>query len=149
MLQRSLTSQILNSNSGENFSKGIEMKKLMCLSTAIFAFMINDVFATNGVGNGYVQQVMKRSDGGFGGCMAFVTAAPAGVNGGAAPECGTFPGWITFSCTGDFNTKSEGQAAFDLANLALVTGNTLQYYVSDTQKHNGKCFAYDVRATIY
>jgi hypothetical protein len=126
------------------------MTNSKCLTiSAICAFVVAEAFAVNGVGNGNVQQVMKRSDGGFGGCMAYVTEAPVGVNGGTAPACGSFPGWISFSCTGDFNTKSEGQSAFDLANLALVTGNTLQYYVTDTQKHNGKCFAYDVRATIY
>lgn len=72
----------------------------------------------------------------FGGCMAKVSPAPsaqAGVN------CGT--DWVTFSCDGTYNSKSQGATKFSAAQLAYVTGGSVKLVVQDQSKHNSHCFA--------
>ena len=51
------------------------------------------------------------------------------------------PDWVTFSCSGDFNSKSEGTTKFGAAQLAFVTGKKLRVYLDDTKKHNGYCWS--------
>lgn len=72
----------------------------------------------------------------FGGCIALVSPAPsaqAGVN--CAGD------YVTFSCTGDFNSKSAGASKLSAAQLAFVTQGTVRLVVQDQFTHNGYCFA--------
>ena len=71
----------------------------------------------------------------FGVCMAKVTPSPSDKG----LDCK--PGWVSFSCSGDFNSKEIGQQKFSAAQLALVTGDRVVIYVEDTRKHNGYCYA--------
>ena len=54
-------------------------------------------------------------------------------------------GWISFSCSGDFNTKTAASRMLDSANLALVTGKSMMLKLNEAQKHNGYCVANEVR----
>lgn len=71
----------------------------------------------------------------YGGCMAALETAPSTSGVDCADP------WVTFSCTGDFNSKSQSQTKLSSAQLALVTQKTLYVVVDDTKKHNGFCFA--------
>ena len=51
------------------------------------------------------------------------------------------PDWVTFSCSGDFNSKSQGNLKFQNAQLAMVTGKQVALLVDDSKKHNGYCWA--------
>ena len=75
----------------------------------------------------------------FGGCMAKVSPSPTVAQAG----CGST--FITFSCSGDFATKSAATQNFETAQLAYITGKQLVAYVDDTKLHNGKCFASDAQ----
>lgn len=55
------------------------------------------------------------------------------------PECGG--SWVSFSCSGDFNSKSEGNLKFQNSQLALVTGKQVTLLIDDSKKHNGYCWA--------
>ncbi len=71
----------------------------------------------------------------FGGCMAALDSAPSGTGLDCADP------WVSFSCTGDFNSRSQGDRKLAAAQLALVTQTTFYVVIDDTKKHNGYCFA--------
>ncbi len=70
----------------------------------------------------------------FGHCMAAISTGPQTVG----LDCGST--WVTFSCSGDFNTPRVGQQKFSAAQLSLVTGNKVFLVVTDEKKHNGYCY---------
>lgn len=70
----------------------------------------------------------------FGLCMAVINPGPETI----LPSCG--PGWVTFSCSGDFNSKSSGNLKFQTAQLAFISSARASVFVDDTKKHNGYCF---------
>ena len=72
----------------------------------------------------------------FGGCMAKVDPPPSDQGG---VNCAT--DWVTFSCDGTFNSKSQGNSKYSAAQLAYVTGNGVKLVVQDQNKHNSHCFA--------
>ena len=51
--------------------------------------------------------------------------------------------WLTLDCEGavDGNTKSAGQRRFDVATLALLTGQRAKFRINDEIKINGYCYA--------
>ena len=71
----------------------------------------------------------------FGGCMALIVPGPEAtlINCGAA--------WVTFSCTGDFNTKTFGNSKLQMVQLAKVADMNVSLLIDDTKMHNGYCFA--------
>lgn len=71
----------------------------------------------------------------YGKCMISIIPDPATL----LPSCGA--DWVTFSCSGDFNSKSEGSLKFSNAQLAQVSSKPILLFVDDTKKHNGYCFA--------
>ena len=42
--------------------------------------------------------------------------------------------WVSFDCAGDFGSKSDGTAAFSVAQLAFVTGRPLSIQVTDARR---------------
>ena len=70
----------------------------------------------------------------WGECMAKIVPGPHTVQ----PACGVE--WVTFSCSGDFNTKARGHSKLESAQLAMVTGKPIAIWVDETKKHNGYCF---------
>ena len=73
--------------------------------------------------------------GAYGGCMALLSVNPKTT----LPTCAS--GWVTFSCTGDFNEVVMGYQKLDQAKLALARGTNVDVLVDDSKKHNGYCFA--------
>jgi len=74
------------------------MTAKLILSTLLLSAALASpaAFGVTAALNGKVDRVMIQNDGGFGGCMAQLSANPQA----ALPACGA--GWVTFSCTGDF-----------------------------------------------
>ena len=70
----------------------------------------------------------------YGDCMAEVNPGPET----ALPNCASY--WVTFSCSGDFNSKSEGELKFQSAQLAMLSGKPVKVTLDDSKKHNGYCF---------
>ena len=67
--------------------------------------------------------------------MARTTPSAADVGLNCAPN------WVSFSCSGDFNSVAIGNQKFANAQLAFVTGGSIIIAVNDNAKHNGYCVA--------
>lgn len=85
--------------------------------------------------SGKVESTLVHNDGAFGGCMALLTSDPNQ----ALPSCG--PGWVTFSCTGEFTDSVSAYRSFDQAQLALVADKNVTVQLDDTRRHGDYCFA--------
>ncbi len=96
--------------------------------------VVSTVQAATGVIQTQVLQTLVDSEH-FGGCMAFLAAPPVGTGLNCAGQ------WVTFSCTGDFNSKDIAYKKFETAQLAYALGHRIIVTVDDTKKHNGYCFA--------
>jgi hypothetical protein len=80
-----------------------------------------------------VQRILIESVN-FGGCMALVSPGPETTG----LSCNG--GWVSFSCTGEFNSVEVGNRKLTAAQLGLVTGGSISIEADDTKKHNGYCF---------
>ena len=86
------------------------------------------------LGEGRVDKVFTDNTN-YGGCMAYITFDPnfAGTN------CDNF---ISFGCDGQFISKSQANTNFSLAQLALVTGATVNIFADTSSTYNGNyCLA--------
>ena len=117
------------------------MRALASTSLAILLSVSSSVFAATGSVYSKVTTILL-DDNAYGGCMAALETPPSSAGGNTCADP-----WVTFSCTGDFNTKSQGNLKLQSAQLALVTQATFYVGFDDTKKHNGYCFA--VRADVY
>lgn len=71
----------------------------------------------------------------YGGCLARLESVNYSV-----VNCDT---WVTMSCGGQYNPKSDGARKYSNAQLAFVMGKAVRGIVDDTRKENGKCYAVD------
>jgi len=110
------------------------MKLGMFLFCLVTLSVTGGALAGTGIHRGKVTSTLTQ-EGVFGNCMALITPSPSQT----LPSCRA--GWVTFSCSGDFNSKSAGQTKFSQAQLGLVTGNGVVVVIDDTKTHNGYCFA--------
>ena len=78
----------------------------------------------------------------YGGCMAEVNPGPET----ALPNCASY--WVTFSCSGDFNSKSNGNLKFQSAQLAFLIRQKFICLSTTRKKHNGYCFAQRIDVLI-
>jgi hypothetical protein len=88
--------------------------------------------------NRYYEATVTRTavhESNFGVCMAKVSPSPSDEGLNCKPD------WVSFSCSGDFNSKEIGQQKLSAAQLALMTGDLVKINVDDTRKHNGYCYA--------
>lgn len=90
-----------------------------------------------------VNQILLSGDvveNNYGGCMAAFSVWPNTV-------LGSCPGaWLTFSCTGDFApTSVQAYRMLDQAQLALAANKKVLVFFRDDMKHNGYCYAYEMR----
>lgn len=114
----------------------MNIKKFLVL--AVFPAMMMGAWgahAAHDVVIGFVQAVLLTSDDSYGGCMANISDDPA------AKLAGCSPGWVSFSCTGDYNTELRAFRMLDQAQLALATNKRVRLIFHDDRKHNGYCFA--------
>ena len=111
------------------------MRNTLMLMVTLTVLVSGGASGATGVLTGNVVQVLTDDDN-FGQCMARVSPSPATVLGACGAE------WLTFDCSTDFGgSKTEASRKLDAANLALVTGNTIRFYITDSLTHNGFCFA--------
>ena len=83
-----------------------------------------------------VKKTLAVADDRWGGCMVALSVSPSD-HGVDCPATA----WVTFSCSGEYASKSNALRMYDSAQLAFVTGRTVKVWVDDTKKHNGYCFA--------
>ena len=86
-------------------------------------------------------QASLVDDTNFGGCMVLLDTQATGNN------CTT--SWVSFSCTGDFNSPATGFKKYDTAVLGQFTGNRIAVFVDDARKHNGHCYAIRVDVNTF
>lgn len=82
-----------------------------------------------------VTRVLVTGSTNLGGCMAKLSVDPASV----LPLCA--PGWVTFSCTGNFTDPVRAYRMLDQAQLALAADKKVVVWITDANRHNGYCFA--------
>lgn len=75
----------------------------------------------------------------LGGCRAYLSAGPESV----LPSCR--PGWVTFSCTGEFTEVLRAIRLLDMAQMAYALGDSVWVGIQDDKTHNGYCFAHTVQ----
>ena len=106
--------------------------KLYIVVAILLSAARTSVAATGGVE--FTVTGLLTDDTNYGGCMARVTPSPETLGLACAA------GYVTFSCTGDFNSKSLGQTKFSAAQLAFVTDKKIYIALDDTKLHNGYCY---------
>lgn len=110
------------------------------LMTIVSTTLVGMASATEAEFNTEIDRLMVDSAN-FGGCAARITGSVA-ANGLACSGP-----WVSFSCTGDFNSKSDGANKFAQAQLAFVTDKQVRIRLDDTKRHNGYCFARNILVT--
>lgn len=105
---------------------------LMC--TSVFGGNATLDFTVDGVTS--YSELDSEGNIAYGGCMAVVSGDQISAS---LPTCAD--GYVTFSCSGIHNSKSEGAQKFSSAQLAYVAGSAIRMKIVDNKKHNGFCFA--------
>lgn len=62
-------------------------------------------------------------------CAAWVIPGPSEEG---LSECSDR--WVSFDCAGDFGSKAFGMSSYSMAQLALVSGRTMDISVTDTRQ---------------
>lgn len=109
------------------------MNKTALRSALIIVGLTAGSLAYGAIGIGFtrIQGTIIDSES-FGGCMALLQTIPSGIS---CPNR-----WVSFSCSGDYNSRDMGWKKFENAQLALLTDSRIRVYVDDSQLHNGNCF---------
>jgi hypothetical protein len=90
--------------------------------------------ATGVLESSIVTRILVDSES-FGECMALVVPGPESL----PLNCQV--NWVSFSCSGDFNSRSVAQQKFSAAQLSYVTQTPMRIVIDDARRHNGYCFA--------
>ena len=110
------------------------MYRSLAILGCFLSMAAGSVVAAEAYHFGTVRSLLVQ-EGRFGDCMALISPSPDS----SLATCKT--DWVTFSCSGDFNSRSGGQNKFNQAQLAMVTGNRVLVVIEDTKLHNGYCWA--------
>ena len=112
------------------------MNRAMLAVGAFLALSIPEAFSVESRIDGTVQRILVH-DTEFGGCMALMSVDPQ------TKIAACDANWLTFDCLAAFpgSTKAGGAAKLSQAQLALVSGNTVQVRFTDSYRANGYCFA--------
>lgn len=94
--------------------------------------------AENVIMTGAVTQLLLDAEN-YGGCMAALNPLPSTQD----ARCGGR--WVVFSCDGTYNSKSAGRSSYDSAVAASVLDADITVVVDTDRKHNGYCFARQVK----
>ena len=105
---------------------------------AMFVLLSSTAQGENLIMSGDVTQLLIDSEN-YGHCMAAIAPYPSSQD----ARCGGR--WVVFSCSGDFNSKSSGQSKYDTALAAFVIGKPVSVVVDTDRKHNGYCFARQIK----
>ena len=113
------------------------------LIAAGLSFASLNATAATGEGNATVISTLQDPVN-YGGCMARISPGPSAITayGGGNLNC---PGdvFVTFDCLNSSGqtTKSMANSMFNTAQLAYVTGDTVNLVINDAVKINGFCLA--------
>jgi len=101
---------------------------------AVWGFMAFPMLAEAAMGDvtSNVRRVLV-DDENFGYCMVRLYDSPEGI------DCGN-TGWVTASCSGDFNPSNIGWRKFETAQIAYATNAPVRVFLDDARKHNDRCF---------
>jgi hypothetical protein len=85
------------------------------------------------------------ADDSFGGCMASLSINTRDL--GAWLGC--TPGWVSFSCSGEYTDPVRGYRMLDMAELALATRKKVQVWFDDEMLYNdGYCAANRIEVIV-
>lgn len=102
--------------------------------TLIFS---TSAFSAQAVWNTAITKILTDSEN-FGGCMALLSSTSAD-NGLTCTTSGqAASGYVSMDCNGTYNSKSEGQALYSAAQLALVTQTMVTIRVTSNNLFNDK-----------
>ena len=116
----------------------VAMKRV--LSFAVLAALVTGQHtayaARSFITSAKVIEVRNYGAGNFGSCVAQINRN-VNTDGDQTLTCGN-QFLVSFGCDGQSsNTRSEAQAMFSTAQLALVTGNVVDIYINDAERYNG------------
>lgn len=112
------------------------MKKVILNVVTVVIFLSSQIaLAASMNAQGNIEKVQATSNNKWGGCLVRTDANYGRLN------CS--PNWIAVDCEGvvEGNTKSAGQRRFDIATLAMLTGQRVKMKIFDNVKINGYCYA--------
>lgn len=112
------------------------MKKVLISAVAAAVFLSSQfAMAASMNAQGNITKVQATPNNKWGGCLVRTDANYGRLNCSAS--------WIAVDCEGvvDGNTKSAGQRRFDVATLAMLTGQRVKMKIFDNVKINGYCYA--------
>lgn len=111
-------------------------RSMVVLCGLVFAILAPPSFSAEGVvRDARVVRTLQADGGRWGECMALLDRAinQSGI------DC---PGqWVSFSCSGDFNTKDSAYKMFDTAQMAMALDLPVLVIADDQRKHSGWCYA--------
>ena len=112
------------------------MKKVILSVATVAVFLGSQIaLAASMNAQGNIEKVQATPNNKWGGCLVRTDANYGRLN------CN--PNWIAVDCEGvvEGNTKSAGQRRFDVATLAMLTGQRVKMKIFDNVKINGYCYA--------
>ena len=111
------------------------MKSKLLLTVLLLSSTV--LFAAKGSVKTTIQRTFISNPSVFGGCMADIGRRVSA----ALPELDCDSYWVTFSCSGDFNSKDIAYKMYDSALMSVALGTELLLWIDDSKKHNGHCYA--------
>ncbi len=119
--------------------KIMKFKSIMVIAVITFCGLSSISNAANYKVTGNVVKVLTQdNEGDFGNCMVRLDVNISS-SGASCPSQ-----WISFSCTGDFNSKDIAYRLLDQATMSLVLGNEITVEVNDANRHNDYCVGHRV-----
>lgn len=121
--------------------KGCARSTLAGLAAALVAITLPAIGnADEWLDRASVTELMRRNDGNFGNCMIRLNKTPSETS------CGVTR-WVSLDCEGNYVSKADANAMFDMATASKLLGRQVWIYVTDTntQETDGYCRALDMR----
>ena len=110
-------------------------KQITSMALAACLLFAGSAWGASALVNANVIRILTNSGSFYGGCMIEldIDLASTGLN--------CTGSWVTFSCSGDFNSAQDAKRNFEMAQLAFAMQKPITVRVLDDQMHNGWCFA--------
>lgn len=119
------------------------MRRVVIAALVVFTFCGANASAQtivkSYIGTATIEKIRYHGSGFFGGCLAQVSVN-VNTAGSNTLDCGT-TNLVSFGCTGDYGSKADAKNAFDVAQLAYVTGTPVSIQVTNQKFNSNVCFA--------
>lgn len=121
------------------------MNKKLILGTILLSSILTmpSAYAQRASIVAHVTQTLITGSSTFGSCMALLDKEIS-TQASASNTCPSR--WVSFSCSGIYNSKDIAYRKLDIAQKSEVTGHRAIFYIDDLKKHNGFCYAYRVNS---